>query len=1028
MILRERLCWRVTAAVFLFAVSLFTCSAIAQTPAMSPLRFGGSGQESLAGFAIDRGGNYYLAGTTASLDLPATALQKHPGGAYLYRFRAGHADRLYPAPAAVSAIASDPSHTGNLYAAFSRAVWRSPDGGDSWQRLDADWPTNTDCTSITAAPMAGRTVYVLCPAANSPFAPQALFRSVDAGAAWTRAAIEQTIQGHTFSNYAQFHNLTLDPFHPNSLWASGLIIGEMSWFVTLHSTDGGDTWTQTDPTLVQFGFDNRRPGIAYALGFDGFYRTMDSGQTWTKLETPPQVFQSLGSASFAILPSGDVLAAVGRWIERSRDGGRSWQSFPLPAPGQPCQGLYAEPSSALRADPVSGAVYLQLCGQPRAFIFRSDDAATTWQVVNTMGLPDLRGHAVVPAGGGADYFAIVRKSSDVFVAKLNPSGDIIWSTFLGGVHDETATGLALDPNDNSVYVTGTTLSDDFPFTSPALAKTVLGVSGDLKSFLAKLSPDGAELEYSAVFGYDTMARALAADSSGDVYVAGNAGATLPTTPGAYRPALAGKGPNPFILKIDPSAARVVYGTYLAEASYSVLNSLGGPAQAPIVANAIAIDEGGNAYVGGTYIWKLNPDGGGLAFSTQLDGGIVNAIAVGPPGNVYVGGAANTLTFPTTPGAFQTQLLPTICGIVWNGNIGNSGCWAAPAFVAKLGADANQLLYSTYLGGDGFDAAASLALAADGTVYAAGQTSSRSFPTRLPIQGPLGPLFGENGFVSALVPDGSDIAISTYVADGRPFHAVAVALDPAGNPVVAGYNVGGARNEPGPESDVLIFRLDYSAARNVSPRLDSILNAASRTGTPLAAGQRVVLEGAGFHGDSQVCFDDACVPALAVSDAEILAVPPDSIASQGWIAVRVQSPDGTASNQVNMPAGTAKLALYSADNTGTGMVLALNEDGMLNSPANPARRGTTVMLPANGFDSSANIGFGGIVRISVTTGKFPGIPGEIPLIRATIDPNLSAAIQSLTLMGSTFPGHMPVSLAVGGPGSSAPSRNADGGRR
>ena len=97
---------------------------------------------------------------------------------------------------------------------------------------------------------------------------------------------------------------------------------------------------------------------------------------------------------------------------------------------------------------------------------------------------------------------------------------------------------------------------------------------------------------------------------------------------------------------------------------------------------------------------------------------------------------------------------------------------------------------------------------------------------------------------------------------------------------------------------------------------------------------------------------------------------------------------------------------------------MNEDGTLNSPANPARRGTTVTLPANGFDPSAIMGFGGIVRFSVTTGKFPGIPGEIPLIRATIDPNLPATIQNLTLLGSTFPSHMPVSLAVGGPGSPA----------
>jgi hypothetical protein len=381
----------------------------------------------------------------------------------------------------------------------------------------------------------------------------------------------------------------------------------------------------------------------------------------------------------------------------------------------------------------------------------------------------------------------------------------------------------------------------------------------------------------------------------------------------------------------------------------------------------------------------------------------------------VGGAANTLTFPTTAGTFQSQLLPTMCGTVFNGNVGSVACSASPAFVTKFNPDVSQFLYSTYLGGDGFDAARSLAVAADGTVYATGHTTSRSFPTRLPIQGPLLPLFGQNGFVSALVPDGSDIAMSTYIGDGRALDTIAVALDPAGNPVIAGHNIGAANgtyNVPTPDSDILIFHLNYSRTGNVRPRLDSILNAASRTGTPLAPGQRIALQGVGFHTDSQVCFNDACVSPVAVAESQIVVVPPASIPADGSIVVSVQSPSGH-SNQVLMPTGPAKLALYSADDSGTGTVLALNEDGTLNSPANPARRGTTVTIPANGLDPSAyNLGLsGGIVNATASTGTFPGIPGEVPLIRATVDPNLQSGIQNLWLTGSTSPGHLPVTLSL-----------------
>jgi len=117
----------------------------------------------------------------------------------------------------------------------------------------------------------------------------------------------------------------------------------------------------------------------------------------------------------------------------------------------------------------------------------------------------------------------------------------------------------------------------------------------------------------------------------------------------------------------------------------------------------------------------------------------------------------------------------------------------------------------------------------------------------------------------------------------------------------------------------------------------------------------------------------------------------------------------------MAAGPPQLSLYSADNSGTGPVLALKEDGTLTSASNPAQRGTVVTLPANGVDGSAQIALGplgGFVNASVSMGIFPGIPGQVPLIKGTVDPNLAANVTALPLLGSTFPGHMPVTLQIG----------------
>jgi hypothetical protein len=128
---------------------------------------------------------------------------------------------------------------------------------------------------------------------------------------------------------------------------------------------------------------------------------------------------------------------------------------------------------------------------------------------------------------------------------------------------------------------------------------------------------------------------------------------------------------------------------------------------------------------------------------------------------------------------------------------------------------------------------------------------------------------------------------------------------------------------------------------------------------------------------------------------------------------VQLPNGARSNEVVMRTGPAELALYSADDSGTGQVLALNEDGTLNSPEHPARRGTIVTLPANGVDDPNLKGtlHTGWRLVSVSIGTFPGIPGESPLIQVMIDADLPSGIQALPLVGPTLPGHQPVILCI-----------------
>ena len=116
----------------------------------------------------------------------------------------------------------------------------------------------------------------------------------------------------------------------------------------------------------------------------------------------------------------------------------------------------------------------------------------------------------------------------------------VYFTFLGGKgHYEEGQGIAADTNGN-VYVTGRTISKDFP-TTPGSQDTTCGTDGQCNglsdAFVAKLNASGSGLVYATYLGgasYD-VGQAIAVDSSGFAYATGwTQSADFPTTPGAFQ--------------------------------------------------------------------------------------------------------------------------------------------------------------------------------------------------------------------------------------------------------------------------------------------------------------------------------------------------------------------------------------------------------------------------------------------------------------------------------------------------------------
>ncbi len=297
---------------------------------------------------------------------------------------------------------------------------------------------------------------------------------------------------------------------------------------------------------------------------------------------------------------------------------------------------------------------------------------------------------------------------------------------------DTVSGVALSPA-GTLYTVGNTISSLFPLPQP-VSDTY---DNSLVYFLARLNTSGTA--YDAVQTFNGMGTpVIAADSAGDVYLAGTASA--PTGATVFGP---GGEPDVVITKLDSSLSTVLWQVFI-----------GGSGQNG--ATGLAVDQAGNAYVTGYtnstgwpvtsgafqsvnraadgatgFVAVVAASGSELLRSTYL-GGIADdtprASALGPGGSIYVAGTTGSSDFPGTSGALETT------------GVGGG-------FISELSSDGTKLIASTYLAGtDGNSSILALSAGPDSSITAAG-TASASFPVT--IAGNAPPVGSSSGFVARL---------------------------------------------------------------------------------------------------------------------------------------------------------------------------------------------------------------------------------------------------------------------------------------
>ena len=361
---------------------------------------------------------------------------------------------------------------------------------------------------------------------------------------------------------------------------------------------------------------------------------------------------------------------------------------------------------------------------------------------------------------------------------------LVYSTYLGGggYYDgfeyNQVSAIAVDSSGNA-YVTGFTRSPNFPTTlnsyQPAMPS---GCAPQYDApcayaFVTKLSPDGSSLVYSTFLGGGGAngGYGIAVDSSGNAYVTGSTTSTdFPTLN-----ALQGTnrdypyGSSAFVTEVNAGGSALVYSTYLGGTG----NSSNYRGDSGI---AIAVDGSGNAYVTGqtyshdfptaspiqatnqsasssnAFVAEISAGGSALIYSTYLGG-----TGMGPYGDFGAGIATDTSGNAYVTGQTYSHDFPTASPI----QATNQSASASNAFVAKINAGGSALIYSTYLGGTGYESGAGIATDTSGNAYVTGTAYSSDFPTTpSAFQGTNHG--GNDAFVTKLSPDGSALVYSTYL--------------------------------------------------------------------------------------------------------------------------------------------------------------------------------------------------------------------------------------------------------------------------
>lgn len=533
-----------------------------------------------------------------------------------------------------------------------------------------------------------------------------------------------------------------------------------------------------------------------------------------------------------------------------------------------------------------------------------------------------------------------------YLIKQDSFGNVLYATYLGGSSQDGATAITTDAQGN-VYIAGYTYSPDFPVTPGAFGAKNAGpvtpvvvvndefpygpnyIAPGGDAFVAKFASDGTLLFCTFLGGSGSDVPSLiAVDSSGSIYVAGTT--TSPDFPAAGG-AITPKAAPFFFARLSATGATLTYSTYSAP---SIL--------------AFDVDSAGRAYVTGDF--SPPPSSGASGpYVTVVDtsAGVILSSTFLPSVAPKIGGAGVAIALNEAQDLFlavsPAPLAPNL--FVVTPPVRELGA----SYFLELPADASRILAETDIGQTQFD---SLLLDASGSAYAFGHGTG-AIPAAavqllaLPCSEDGGSLVLESN------PAGSIVAASyfrrgddTAVSLASPGH-ILYYITRSSTTLQMDLTAQPAANFACPEN--LASSL---VNQGIAPGEIFVL---SGTGLGPVTGIGAVPNAAGQYptslGGVQVLFGSMPAPLLFVQANEIHAVAPFSfpfVSDEPLIQVQVAA-------QIVASLEVTEYSVDPAIFTVNGQGAIVNQDGTINTPANPARLGSIVSIYATGTGYLTDVG-------------------------------------------------------------------------